>query len=56
MRADGLALRSQQDHRTSAQVHRKAAADVDRIKRAAERIRHMTEIYRERLEGVRRDK
>jgi hypothetical protein len=50
--SDALA-RSRVDQRESEQLKQKAAADLRRIWSAAERIRRMTEIYRERLDGRR---
>jgi hypothetical protein len=35
-------------------VQAKLQADLERIRKAAEQIRHMTALYRERLEGRRR--
>lgn len=40
------------DRRESEKVKAKTAAEVRRIWEAAERIRRMTELYRERLEGT----
>ncbi len=47
--------RSKVDQRESEDLKQKAAEDLRRIWDAAARIRRMTEIYRERLEGKRRN-
>lgn len=46
--------RSPADREARARVARKAKADVARINRDAEFIRHMTELYQERLDGGKR--
>ncbi len=55
--ADVLVLRSQRaqrEARSSEVVRAKVDEDLERVRRVAEQIRHMTELYIERLEGRRR--
>lgn len=53
MHADVLVLRSTREGETSEKLRRKAEADLERVKKAAEEIRRMTKIYQERLVGRR---
>lgn len=50
--ADGI-VRTAVDQRESDQLKQKAAKDLRRLWEAAERIRRMSTIYKERLDGTR---
>jgi hypothetical protein len=51
--ADVLTIRASREQVNSAKAREQAEADLDRVHRAALRIRRMTELYVERLEGRR---
>ena len=56
--AAALVIRSQRwkrEHAVSEAMQRKAERDNDRLQKALERIRQMTRIYQERLDGKRHD-
>lgn len=53
MTADVLAQRAQREQVDSHEVRKRAEEALLRVQKAAARIRHMTALYRERLEGRR---